>query len=236
MKPVLQFDVSEVMSSPTRTRKDSGRVRYWKSTTRFSDKLFSQKAILQANSRSQGTDTRNRRPVIYRSFAAHCKSSTTTPLSIAVRTEKKREPTLRVMENCTTTKGGENMQRIALLFLVTLACVTSVHAQSSSDTRKLNGTVCDASCVVPVDNASTCDKSCTAKSGEAVLVDDQGKVMHIANQEVCKSHMGKHVTATVKAMDQPSAAASPTEMQREQELEERQRYFEVLQIETLEPL
>ncbi len=128
------------------------------------------------------------------------------------------------------------MQRIALLFLVALGCVASMHAQSSSGSMKLNGTVCDSSCVVQVEGANTCDKSCTVKSGEAVLVDDQGKIMHIANQDACKSHMGKHVTATVRSMDQPPAAADPTEKQREQELQERQQYFEVLQMETLEPL
>jgi hypothetical protein len=108
-----------------------------------------------------------------------------------------------------------------------------VHAQSSTNSQKLNGTVCDASCVVQQDNLATCDKSCSAKSDEAVLVDDQGKVMHIANQDICKSHMGKHVTATVKPMDQPPAAAAPTEKQREDELQGRQKYFEVLQLEEL---
>ncbi len=128
------------------------------------------------------------------------------------------------------------MQRIALLFLVVLGSLTLMHAQNSTNTQKLNGTVCDASCVVQVDNAATCDKSCTVESSEAVLVDDQGKVIHIANQDICKSHMGKHVAATVKPMEQPAAAAAPTEKQREQELQGRQEYFQVLQMETLEPL
>ncbi len=128
------------------------------------------------------------------------------------------------------------MQRIALLFLLVLGSLTLMHAQSSSDTKKLNGTVCDASCVVQANNLPTCDKSCTVKSGEAVLVNDQGKVMHIANQDVCKSHMGKHVAATVRPMDQPPAAAAPTEKQREEELQGQQEYFQVLQMETLEPL
>jgi hypothetical protein len=69
-----------------------------------------------------------------------------------------------------------------------------------------------------VDNLSTCDKDCTDKSGPAVLVDDQGNVMKIANQDMCMSHMGKHVKAMAMRMDQPPAAATPTESQREQTL------------------
>ncbi len=118
------------------------------------------------------------------------------------------------------------MKRIALLFLVVLGSVTLMHAQSSASTQKLNGTVCDASCIVQQDNLATCDKSCTVKSGETVIVDDQGKVMHVANQNVCKSHMGKHVKATVKSTEQPAAAAAPTEKQREREVQ-------ILQIEEL---
>lgn len=56
--------------------------------------------------------------------------------------------------------------------------------------------------------------------------DDKGNVMQIANQESCKSRMGQHVKATVV----------PSEKQREKELQEHQQYFEVLQMETLEPL
>ncbi len=113
------------------------------------------------------------------------------------------------------------MKRIALLFLVALGCVTLVHAQSSSNPTKMSGTVCDSSCIVQVDNASTCDKGCTVKSGEAVLVDDQGNVKRIANQNICKSHMGKHVTVM----------AVPSEQAREKQLAGQEQYFEVLQME-----
>ncbi len=125
------------------------------------------------------------------------------------------------------------MKRIALLFLVVLGSLTLMHAQSSANTQKVNGTVCDASCVVQENDLATCDKSCTVKSGDAVLVDDQGKLMHVANPNVCKSHMGKHVSATIKPMEQPPAAAAPTEKQREHELQSQQEYYQVLQIEEL---
>jgi hypothetical protein len=60
--------------------------------------------------------------------------------------------------------------------------------------------------------------------------------MFIANQDTCKSHMGQHVAATVKPKEHPAAAAAPTEKQREQELQERQQYFQVLEMQTIEPL
>ena len=110
------------------------------------------------------------------------------------------------------------MKRLACLFLVVLGSVILMQAQSSTKPMKLSGTVCSSSCVTKVDNLATCDRECTDKSGPGVLIDDQGKVMKIANQDMCKSHMGKHVKMTAMAMDQPPAAAEPTEAQREQTL------------------
>ena len=112
------------------------------------------------------------------------------------------------------------MKRITWLFLAVLGCVTLMHAQSSSDSMKLSGTICNSACVTHVDRASTCDKDCTDRSGKAVLVDDQGNVKQIADQSqnICQSHMGKHVRMTAMRMDQPSATAIPSERQREQDL------------------
>lgn len=110
------------------------------------------------------------------------------------------------------------MKRIAWLSLVVLGSMNLMYAQSSTNSMKLSGTVCQSTCVTKVDNLSTCDKECTDKSGAAVLVDDQGRVMQIANQDMCTSHMGKHVKMTAMAMDSPAAAAAPTEKQREQTL------------------
>lgn len=71
------------------------------------------------------------------------------------------------------------MRRIAWLFLVVLGSVNLMQAQDSTT----SGTACQSTCVTKVDTVSTCDVSCTDKSGEAVLVDDQGKVMTIANHK-----------------------------------------------------
>ncbi len=100
------------------------------------------------------------------------------------------------------------MKRIAWLFLVVLGSAILMHAQSSTKSTEMSGTICQSSCVSHVDNLATCDKNCTDKSGEAVLVDDQGILHPIANQDMCRSHMGKHVKMT----------AVPTEGQREREL------------------
>ena len=113
------------------------------------------------------------------------------------------------------------MRRIAWLFLVALGSVTLVHAQSSTNPMELSGTVCQSTCVSEVNSLATCDKACADTSGDAVLIDDQGNIMKIANQNICKSHMGKHV----------KIQAVPTEKEREKTLQEQQQYLQVLKIE-----
>jgi hypothetical protein len=112
------------------------------------------------------------------------------------------------------------MKRIVWLFSIVLGSVVLMQAQSSGHSMKLSGTVCNSACVTQVSSASTCDKDCTDRSGKAVLVDDQGNVMQIADrdQSMCQSHMGKHVKMTAMRMDRPAAAASPSERQREETL------------------
>jgi len=107
------------------------------------------------------------------------------------------------------------MKRIGLLFLFILGFATlmlaqdsAMPAQHSNKKMEMSGTICRSSCVTVVDNLSTCDKSCTDKSGDAVLVDDQGQVQKIANQDMCMPHMGKHVKMMV----------TPTESERENTL------------------
>jgi hypothetical protein len=108
------------------------------------------------------------------------------------------------------------MKRIFGLFAIA-AVVFSTAFVFGEDMKshKMTGTICDAKCVTQSSNLATCDTSCTERSGTAVFVDDRGTVKQIANQEMCKSHMNKHVKMT----------AAPSEEQREetvriQELEE----------------
>ncbi|HVJ04632.1 MAG TPA: hypothetical protein VM578_03050 [Candidatus Saccharimonadales bacterium] len=111
------------------------------------------------------------------------------------------------------------MRRIGWMFLVVLGSAglllsqSSTNAMHSENPMKMSGTVCSSSCVTQVGSSMTptCDTSCTNKSGDAVLVDDQGNVHKIANQDMCKSHMGKHVKMTAAPMP-------PTEKQREESL------------------
>jgi len=65
--------------------------------------------------------------------------------------------------------------------------------QNNKESKTKNGSICDAQCVTKVNDRNTCDPACTEKSGVAVFVDDDGKVMNIENQEMAKPHMGKHV-------------------------------------------
>jgi hypothetical protein len=106
-----------------------------------------------------------------------------------------------------------------MLFVV-LGLAGVMQAQNSSKQMELSGTVCQASCVTYTGTPSlpTCDTLCTNTGGDAVLVDDKGNVQKIANQDMCTSHMGKHVKMKAMASEQPAAAATPTEKQREQTL------------------
>jgi hypothetical protein len=112
------------------------------------------------------------------------------------------------------------MRRISWMFLVVLGSAVLMQAQSSTKAMKLGGTVCRSTCVSAVGESKvpTCDTLCTDKGGDTVLVDDQGNVRKIANQEMCESHMGKHVKMTAMAVKPPAAAATPTEKQREETL------------------
>ncbi len=94
------------------------------------------------------------------------------------------------------------------LFMVVLCAVTLAQAQSSGKQMELNGMACYSRCVTQVNDKATCDPQCTDMSGDTVFVDDQGHVMKVANPEMCKGHMGKHM----------KIVATPTESQREKEL------------------
>jgi hypothetical protein len=78
--------------------------------------------------------------------------------------------------------------------------------------KEMNGTVCDSWCVTQQGSVATCNPACTKKSGVAVFIDDQGSVLQVVNQDICKSHMNKHV----KMMAVPEKPKIfPTEHERE---------------------
>jgi len=58
----------------------------------------------------------------------------------------------------------------------------------------MTGTVCDQKCVKQDADKAACDTSCTEHSGQAVFLDDSGKLWKVANPASCKGKMGKKVT------------------------------------------
>ena len=88
------------------------------------------------------------------------------------------------------------MKRIAWLSVLALCSAALVCAQSASKAKQMTGTICDSGCVVQQADTATCNPACKHMRGEAVFIDDQGGVREIMNQDVCKTHMGKHVKMT----------------------------------------
>lgn len=102
------------------------------------------------------------------------------------------------------------MKRTACLCLLFLFSAVLMYAQKSGAAREMDGTICYAACVTQQSDLATCDPTCTNQTGAAVFVSDNGHVMQVANQDMCKSHMGQHVKMTAKEVKPPS------ESQREQ--------------------
>ena len=101
------------------------------------------------------------------------------------------------------------MKHSVWFFLGVLCLATSLFAQEPNDQQKqMTGTICNSACVQPVKDLPTCNTGCTDKSGDVVLVDDQGKVVKIANPKMAMPHMRKHVKVMVV----------PTEKEREEYL------------------
>jgi len=96
------------------------------------------------------------------------------------------------------------------LFLGVLCLATSLFAKEPNEDQQQqkSGTICNSACVQPVQGYPTCDNLCTDTTGDVVLVDDQGKVMKIANPKMATPHMKKHVKVMVV----------PTEKEREEYL------------------
>jgi hypothetical protein len=102
------------------------------------------------------------------------------------------------------------MRRIAAILVVVLASVAFAAAQydastsqdkdktATSDKSKaggmeMTGSICNSQCVKQDAGKTSCDSSCTEKSGDWVFVDDQGKQYKIADQKMAKKHANKKV-------------------------------------------
>jgi hypothetical protein len=96
------------------------------------------------------------------------------------------------------------MKRISGIALFVFCAAMFIQAQNASTAKQMTGTICDSQCVTHQGNVASCDTACEQKSGMAVFVDDQGKVMNVANQNMCSSHMGKHVKMMAEQVDPPT--------------------------------
>jgi|SRR5882724_5444647 len=91
------------------------------------------------------------------------------------------------------------MKRNAVLLVIVLGSMM-VYAQEKPKGIDMTGTICDSKCVTQNAGQSACDVKCTQKGGDAVFIEDNGKVTKIANPEKVKGHMGKHIKARCKMM------------------------------------
>jgi hypothetical protein len=84
------------------------------------------------------------------------------------------------------------MKRSVAFFVIVLGSLILLYAQDTK-TMEMTGTICNSTCVNQNPGHATCDATCTDKSGDAVFVDDQGKVTKISNQDMVKGKMGQKV-------------------------------------------
>ena len=97
-------------------------------------------------------------------------------------------------------------KRNAGLCTIVLASALVFYGQSetpkgqSDIPKQMTGWICTSACVNKTVSQATCDATCAGKDrrGEAVFVDDNGKVSKISNPDMVKGKMGKKVKAKCK--------------------------------------
>ncbi len=83
------------------------------------------------------------------------------------------------------------MKRIAWLLVAVLVSAISLYAQDKGKAIAMTGMLCNSKCVTQSADHAVCDPNCADKSGDIVLVDEQGHVFQIANQDKVKLMAGK---------------------------------------------
>src|ERR1700756_5768624 len=81
--------------------------------------------------------------------------------------------------------GGKQMKVIASLLTVVLGSALLL-AQDMSQGVEMSGTICDSNCVTQTGGHAACNLKCSQKGGDAVFIDDNGKVTKIANPDKVK--------------------------------------------------
>lgn len=87
-----------------------------------------------------------------------------------------------------------------------LVSAISMYAQDAGKATPMTGMLCNSKCVKQDSGQAACDQKCAEKKGDIVLIDDQGRVLKIANQEKVAPHAGKKV----KMMCRPVAGQDNT--------------------------
>jgi hypothetical protein len=83
------------------------------------------------------------------------------------------------------------MKKIACLLAAVLGLGISLFAEDMGKATEMTGWLCNNKCVAQTAGHAACDQNCADKSGDVVMVDDQGKVFKIANQDKVKGLAGK---------------------------------------------
>jgi hypothetical protein len=92
----------------------------------------------------------------------------------------------------------KKMKRISWLLVAALASTISLYAEDTGKAADMTGWLCNSKCVTRSAGHAACDQNCAEKSGDIVLVDDQGQVYKIANQDKVMAHSGKKVKMKCK--------------------------------------
>jgi len=92
------------------------------------------------------------------------------------------------------------MKRIAWLLVAVLISAISLYAQDTVKAHAMTGWLCNSKCVTQSADHAACDQNCADKSGDIVLVNDQGQVLKIANQDKVMSYAGKKVKMKCRAV------------------------------------
>lgn len=92
------------------------------------------------------------------------------------------------------------MKRIAGLLVMVLGSAMLLCAQDKNKGTEMTGWICNSKCVTQNAGKAACDTNCADKSGDAVFIDDQGKVTKIANPAKVEGDTGKQVKVKGKMM------------------------------------
>lgn len=90
------------------------------------------------------------------------------------------------------------MKRIACLLVTVFLSAAFLYAGDMDKETEMSGVLCNLKCVAQNAGRATCNQNCAEKNGDVVLVDDQGRIFKIENQDKVALHAGKKVKVKCK--------------------------------------